>query len=408
MGILILLAAVLAAAESPQFQVGTIDGQTVAGAMVGLTDQELTLDSSGARRTFKLSDVRSLGRVDPAPSHPGGRAVDTAPKPDKTQVWLEMLDGSRLSCTRYEATKGVAHLKLLAGSTLDVPTKFIAQVEFPPPDAQPAAWPELPKDPGGDLIVVRKKEGTDLVEGVAGDVSAETVQFNVDGENVPVKLAKVAGLVYYHPPEAAPLPVAACAIFDAAGWQLKAKSVALAEGQLRVTTTFGPVVTRPLDSIRSIDFSAGRLVYLSDLPAASVDWTPALDFGKENDTLARFYQPHRDKSLDGGPLRLGNKTYAKGLALSCRTRLLFKIADQGKRLQATAGIDDAVRDLGRVELTISGDGRKLYNGKLTGRDKPVDLDLDVADVKKLEIVVDFADGIDAGNYLDLCDARIVK
>ena len=96
------------------------------------------------------------------------------------------------------------------------------------------------------------------------------------------------------------------------------------------------------------------------------------------------------------------------MAVSSRTRLVYKLAGLVNRLLATAGIDDAVRDLGSVELTIRGDGRKLYEGKVTGHDKPVDLELDVADVKKLEIVVDFADGLGAGNYLDLCDARIVK
>src|ERR1700676_4272830 len=197
MGILILLAATLAAAESPQFRVATIDGrsdfggivgadrQSVPGAIVALSDQELTLESTGARRTFKLTDVRLLSRVDPAPVRPGSRP-DITPNSDKTHIWIETLDGSRLSCASYEVAKGLAHLKLADGQLLEVPTKWIAQVEFPPPDAQPVAWPELPKDPGGDLIVVRKKEGTDLVEGVAGDVSAETVQFNVDGENVPV------------------------------------------------------------------------------------------------------------------------------------------------------------------------------------------------------------------------------
>ena len=295
MGIMIFLVAVATAAGPPQFQASTLSGQSASGAVVALTDQDVTLDAAGHRTTLKLSDVRLLGRVNPP--------VATA---EPSQVWVGLTDGSRLSGSGYEVSKGTARLKLSDGPSIEIPTKWIARVEFPLPGAPPSAWPELPNDQSADLIVVKKKEGTDLVEGVAGDVSAAAVQFTVDGENIPVKLAKVAGLIYYHPAEAAALPTPACSVVGFGGWKIGAKDVALAGGQLKITTTFGAVIDRPLDAVRSLDYSAGHLVYLSDLPAASVDWTPPLDFGKANDALGRLYQPHFDKSLDGGLLRLAS------------------------------------------------------------------------------------------------------
>ena len=84
------------------------------------------------------------------------------------------------------------------------------------------------------------------------------------------------------------------------------------------------------------------------------------------------------------------------------------MSGKGKRLKALAGIDDSVREAGSARLIITGDGKTLYDGKILGRDEPVDLDLDVAGVKRLNIVVDFGEGLDVGNYLDLADARIVK
>ena len=100
--------------------------------------------------------------------------------------------------------------------------------------------------------------------------------------------------------------------------------------------------------------------------------------------------------------------YPKGLAIPSRTSLTYKITGKGKRLKAVAGIDDGVREAGGVHLVISGDGKTLYDGKIVGRQDPVDLDLDVSAVKRLNILVDFGEGLDVGNYLDLCDARIVK
>jgi hypothetical protein len=160
--------------------------------------------------------------------------------------------------------------------------------------------------------------------------------------------------------------------------------------------------------LKRLDFSTSRMSYLSDLTADATDFTPYLDFGKQVPSMAQFYQPRRDRCLDGGPLRLNRTVYAKGMSMPSRTTLSFKIAGKGQRFKALAGIDESVGAAGAVRLQITGDGKKLYDGKITGRDKPVDLDVDVAGVRRLNILVDFGEGLDVGNYLDLCDARIVK
>ena len=147
------------------------------------------------------------------------------------------------------------------------------------------------------------------------------------------------------------------------------------------------------------------------MPTESAEWSPFIDnaeSGKQPDVLTQFYRPRHDRGFDGGPLSLGGKTYPKGLSLASRTEMEYKLAGKGRRLQAIAGIDDAVRKQGNVRLIIVGDGKSLYDAKLTGRDEPAPLDIDVAAVKRLKIVVDFGGGLDTGNYLDLCDARIVK
>jgi hypothetical protein len=151
------------------------------------------------------------------------------------------------------------------------------------------------------------------------------------------------------------------------------------------------------------------MVYLSDLSPDSSDWTPFFDFGGRTDAVAQFYKPRFDRGLDGGTLSIDNgKTFRKGVAMAARTVLEYKIAGRGKQFRAVAGIDDSVHGGGNVKLTITGDGKTLYTGKITGRDKPVELNFDVSEVKRLRIVADFGGGADVGDYLDLGDARIVK
>ena len=79
--------------------------------------------------------------------------------------------------------------------------------------------------------------------------------------------------------------------------------------------------------------------------------------------------------LDHQPLRLAGQTFSKGLALASRTEITYRLPAGVKRFKATAGIDDSVRDVGRVRLEISLDGKKMYDQPITGKQPPVDLDL---------------------------------
>jgi hypothetical protein len=150
------------------------------------------------------------------------------------------------------------------------------------------------------------------------------------------------------------------------------------------------------------------LTYLGDLKPESIEWTPFFDLGKESPALARFLGPRFDRGRESEIMRLDDKSYKKGVSLTSRTKLVYRLPAGSKRFRALAGIDDAVGNLGSVQLVIQGDGRQLYSGKLTGSDAAVDLDLDLAGVRRLTVFVDFGEDMDIADHLNLCEARIVK
>jgi hypothetical protein len=75
---------------------------------------------------------------------------------------------------------------------------------------------------------------------------------------------------------------------------------------------------------------------------------------------------------------------------------------------AVVGIDDRVRPGGNVRLVIRGDGRVLFDEAIRGTDEPRQLDVNLAQVKRLQILVDYGEDLDVGDHLNLCDARVVK
>jgi len=107
-------------------------------------------------------------------------------------------------------------------------------------------------------------------------------------------------------------------------------------------------------------------------------------------------------------LVLDTHSYEKGLALHSQTKLSYRLTREFERFAAVAGIDDRYRLDGNVTLTISGDGKQLLSENLAGS-KQVNIDLDLRGVRRLEILVDYGeDKVGYGDYLNLCNARLMK
>ena len=140
------------------------------------------------------------------------------------------------------------------------------------------------------------------------------------------------------------------------------------DGELTWKTPGGVTVSRPLESVRKIDFSGGKIVYLTDLEPERSEYTPFFGTTEQLPILARFFGPRTNRSLAGGPLKLYDTVYENGLALHSRTELTYRLPGRFSRLKAIAGIDDAFRPGGHVLLTVLGDENVLLTSTLTGED----------------------------------------
>ncbi len=393
----IFFAAILAVA-GPEVQVGTVDGVTHKGSLQRLSVDKLTLATPEGDVSLPLEQLLTVTAVARLPDVKDVEAQ---------MAWIELVDGSRIGATELTIKDGQA--SLASGSRTDqIPVAVIRSIRFSKPDETANSWPaEIADEPATDLLAVRKKDSVDFMEGAIEGVTSEHVLFKVDGETIPVKRAKVDGFILAHK-AADKLPDAVAVVQDGAGWKLRAKAVLLDEGTLKVITPSGEEFTRPISGVTEIDFASGRIAYLSDLEPDSVQWTPFLDTGNTPKAIAQYYAPRRDDGREHQPIRVGGKVYAKGMSLYSRTQLVYRLPAGMKKFQATAGIDDSVRDAGNVVLQISADGKRLFDQSIAGKDAPVDINLDIAGAKRLIILVDFGNDGDAGDYLNLADARMLK
>ncbi len=409
---LLAMTAITVAAAPPQFDVQTLDGQTVTGSLVKLTGEQLTLRTAGGPVSLHVDKLMMLSPAE-QPTLPA----------EQPAVRIELVDGSSLVAREYTVSDGRARITLADGHAVETSTAGVASVRLRPPTDQFAAeWSQiLGEQVQSDLLVVRKGDTIDYHKGLLRDVTDEVVRFELDGDVLPVKRSKVYGLLYYRPPGAS-LPPPVCQLTDTSGSQWSVRSFSLADEVqgpgmqgpgmrgigLQWTTPAGLTVTRPLATVAKIDFSGGKVVFLSDLKPESVSFTPYFGTNEEMPMLAKFFGPRNDKSLESGPLRLGKQEYRKGLALHSRTRVVYRLPDRFRRLKAIVGIDDAVRPHGHVRLVISGDEKVLLETTVTGADPPKPVDLDLTGVRRLAILVDFGEKLDVADHLDLCEARVIK
>lgn len=403
----------LALAAPVDVTVTKLDGTNEVGRLQSWTGDGIEVLTAAGKETIardELLEVKLSNRSSADTAHPQ----------------LELVDGSLLPIRDFAAQAQSANIQLshlTSGddSFLTVPLKKIRAVRLISlePEAAPQ-WAEIRSlNLPSDVVVVAKRGGKSLdhLECVVGTIGKDEVELTVDGQKMRVARSKVAGVIYYRSDEPRP---ASAIVSGIDGLRIAAAGVRLVDDSFAVTTTGDVETSWPLTAIAAIDMSAGKVAYLSDLQPASSHWLPLIGLPPAATRILRAGEPRFNQSANGGELALAYrdpnpavgspeiKTFAKGLAVRSRSELTYRPPAGYTRFLAEAGIDPNDSANGNVLLTIYGDDRPLLEQSIDGSDAPVSLDLDVAGVKRLRIVVDYGKNLDTGDWLNLCNARIVK
>jgi len=394
----LITACVIAAA--PPVEVTLLSGETRLGTLEKLGAKELRLQpETGAPISLATADLLELRLALSA-----GRAESTA----GFQVGL--IDGSRLNVTSFETTVKEFTAEHAVLGTIKLPLSAVRSVRLSPPEAKlEPLWQQiLEKSSKNDQIVLRKQDVLDHLDGVVGVINSESIRFLLDGDEIAVKREKAFGIVYARKPSAVKL---AAQVELINGDQLSVRGVTADEGGWQIESASGLSAKLNYETVARVDFSLGKVVYLSAVEPRSVKYTPGIQAILPEEAEFRW-EFRRDRNLDGKPLRLGQKTYSRGLAIHSKTELKYRLGGEFRRFQAMLGIDDEISRFGETTVRILGDRQELFAADIRPRQTPIAVDLDVANVVELEIIVDFGPDKpgrdDIGDRVHLADARLVK
>jgi hypothetical protein len=406
----------LSAAE-PIVSARPLEGESVSGRLVELEAARIKLSSGDTVRELEPSKLMWLDFLAPAAAQ-------------KPSVWIDFLDGSRAFAISYVAHDGRATIGLATGQLLEVSTRSIRTVRFKDQSSELAfQWREITTaTTSADLIVTRKsstrtieqgenesrtvtEQALDQLEGTIHEVTPDVVRFEIDGEKVPIRREKLEGLVYYQPARrdfSSPL----CRLHDAGGSTWLVRDAKLAGNRLSVTTLGNLSLELPLNALAKLDYSVGNVAFLSDLEPdsgggeISVSLQPAAMSTK----FSRVFQVRNRPPLGTDSFRIGGERFENGLSLHSPLKLVYRVPEGFKKLQATVGVDDSVVGPGHFTLIVLGDGKELARHAFTAETprQPQTLQFDVASIRRITIVLESADGQDIGDQLNFCEARFTK
>lgn len=387
------------AAVAPSVEVVTLQGNKQAGTLEKITAEKVLYTSGGKQAQVPLSELMYVGFPKTA-----------APKEEELPFRVRLVDGTALGCRQFTTDGKTALVTTSAFGVLKLPASAVASVRFAKgAAAMETKWAEyLGRKSLKDYLVVNRGKTLDHLTVVVANVTEKQVEFVFNGQTQPMPregARPVYGIVFSR--RTARPGKAVAALQMAGGDMLNVSAVAWDGARLQATLVSGVRVEVPVERLAKLDYSLGKIKYLSDLEPLQAEFTPYLDTPFDR----QLFQYRRDQTDMRRKLQLGQTKYDRGLWIHSRTRLKYRIDGGYRRFRAVMGIDYDVaqKGLGSVHVTISGDGRKLFDSPVRAADPPKALDLDVAKVRDLEILVDYGpDDQGTGDHLDLCDARLIK
>ena len=402
--------------QSPGVNVKTTDGQQTTGALVTIDGQLLELLSGGENQTLDFERIEQVEFAQPA-------SAEETPRP---ALQCRLTDGSFINGQNIRIQGDVAKVEVSPQRHIEVGKSSLGAVLMFNPADDPQRlerWDAFAPTftAASDAIVAEKNETLRAIEGVVGNVHEEGFEFQMDQRAATVKAEKLTGVLFYRAQRG--IPDAVCFVELTGGSMVQAQQIVFLGEQLKLVARTGDQIELSIDLVRKLNFLAGRRIYLSDLLPTTNDWQPLVASPAVLGSLSKLKVATANQDASGQPLTIRweksngatsasiEQSYDKGFAISGGGRLAFNLNGQFKRLTAIVGFAPSTQRLeGVVKFVVQADGKTklesiLKNRKLT---HPLPVDIDVSNVNRLVIRVDYHDGRSIGDQIHIVDAKVFR
>jgi hypothetical protein len=346
------------------------------------TQRRVTV-AGGAAGALDLGEALFL-RVEPGP----GQEAPPAPEGRALELDLAGAAGSLVGVLRGGDGERL-RAGLAGGSLLEVPIEGLRALRLPEALEGRDGRPE-PAEEGDRLYLVRGGS-LDRLDGLLAGFSSEGVLFEGPLGEATHPWGEVAAL-FVEPLEVLEPETEGRRVVEvslAGGGRLRGVLAGLDGGGARLD--LGPVeVALGLADLGELAVVSDRYAFLGDLQPADLGPLSPFDDGEP---LGQAWIPQVDRSVVGGPLRVGGRTWGRGLGVHAPSRVRWNLDGGWDRLRLRVGLDDSgVRGLrrGRARFRVRVDGEVRWeSGEVeAGAAAQVAPPVDLRGAKLLELEVE--------------------
>jgi len=356
----LVLTSTARAEDTHDTRIERTDNSVARGTLVALDGETATLTSADGKQSLPIATVRRIVR-------------EQSRRTAAPTVKVVLIDGGELAGTDVLQEKDTMVLTAAEGR-IEIPAEQVRRIAWlAAGEAEPAWRDALPPKPGSDLLVVRREGVPEFVECAVASIGADTINVVLDGDTIPVKRGKVAGIEWLREKTETPGGVVVLVF----GGRLQARSVSWSPEGLVIDDR----IRMPAASLRTVDYAAGRTVPLATVEPETIDVKPFFGDLGTVPGLAAFFAP-RTIATNGGPAVL---------LVRPRTVVTWRVPPDSRRFHATLERDAPAAAPTQVEVVLAIDEKEIFRQRMNAAaaGQPVVIDADVSGGRRLTLTVDF-------------------
>ncbi|MEQ1826946.1 MAG: hypothetical protein ABL921_13410, partial [Pirellula sp.] len=242
-----------AATANVEVSVNLLDGSVVRGSIVSADSNQVALQTSNGKLNKTAVEISRLSFANKVES--AGKSVEVL-----------LLDGSKAFGDRLIGSSTGWKLSSADGGEVAIQPKTIRAARLKTiPGPMVEAWQTAIKETteSDAVIVVRGTESLDRINGIIIQVQANSVSFELDGQQIEIPLEKLAGLMWFSRGQDRVRPAVEVVATDQSTWL--AESFLVSPSGVELQTYLGQKVAIPLSKISSINYATANIKWLSEL-----------------------------------------------------------------------------------------------------------------------------------------------
>lgn len=393
--VLFLISFILLSVISAEVKIVTLDNKIHFGNIIHLDTKSITIESSGKKATISSLKIVEI--------HCSNQEVQA------TKSSIVLSDGSQIFGNIVSGNRNFITLESRAFGNISIELTKIKEIQFAK-NLKPLRSKNQEEDVlyfnDGDVMkCIIESFGKGYVKIQHDELGTRKEYFN--------KLKRISFVQIEEESEKKNFFKAVVIGVD--GSILHGKIVSFSRGMITMKLTkLEKELQLSFSNIKHIFFSGGSFLYLSDLSKTKVNIRYIPFFPCD----PKPFECKFDLNQRGNPIRLGEQSYYKGIGVISRTEIEVNLDAQYKRFQSHIGIDTEIEELFQQNSTLMGgsvifqiflDGKKHYDsGLITWNSKPLQVDIDIREKKKMLLIVDFGENAFGNDIANWAGARLLK